>query len=163
MRPLGLTPEETAERIEGKRSVNPPSVVAGWPLGLGDVLNRSFSMKPSATPQPEEIVQILADYERSGMTQAEFVAQRGLVMSTFELWRRKARQRKARPCQLLQSKASPTSTSFIEVFASQQAGQCFEVSFPHGITLRIPQGFDPLSLQALLDLLPANVSPSCSR
>ena len=109
--------------------------------------------------KPEEIAQILAAYEASGMTQAAFVSERGIALSTFHLWRRKQRESASAPV------AGPMAPSFVEVIAEplvsdEQDG--FELRLPNGVQLHIPSRFHEQSLQTLLELLHPGTS-SCSR
>lgn len=108
---------------------------------------------------PEEIAQILAAYEASGMTQTAFVAERGLALSTFQLWRRRQRESPSA------SVADPMAPSFIEVVADplapdEQDG--FELRLPNGVQLHIPPRFHEQSLKTLLEILHSSASP-CSR
>ncbi len=109
--------------------------------------------------KPEEIAQILAAYEASGMTQTAFVAEHGIATSTFQLWRRKQRKNASA------SVAETMTPSFIEVLAKpsvsdEQDG--FELRLPNGVQLHIPSRFHKESLQTLLELLHPS-APSCSR
>ncbi|MEM9360091.1 MAG: hypothetical protein AAGB04_28230 [Pseudomonadota bacterium] len=121
---------------------------------------KNLSARPKPHRKPKEIAQILADYEASEMTQAAFVASRGIALSTFQLWRRKQRDRTSGLV------ANDTETSsFIEVIAEPVGSSDhdeFELRWPNGVQLRIPSRFQKQSLKSLLEIIHPNSSP-CSR
>jgi hypothetical protein len=90
---------------------------------------------------PEEIVGILRDYERSGLTQRAFVDSKGLCLSSLTFWLRKARERGA----------ADESPRLVPVRLRSEAATGFELIVEAG-TLRIPADFDEDALRRLLQV-----------
>jgi hypothetical protein len=53
-----------------------------------------------AQPQREKWVEVVEEYERSGLTQAEFVARRGVALSTLQSKLRRSRAQRTGPVRL---------------------------------------------------------------
>lgn len=89
---------------------------------------------------PAEITAILTQYRRSGLTQRCFAQRHGLSLSTFSRWLRLARP--------------PGAADFVRVaLPASPTGADFELAWPDGRRLRVPQEFDPAALRALLEVL----------
>jgi hypothetical protein len=81
---------------------------------------------------------IIAEYERSGLTQRDFAASRGVALATLGGWLRRARR-----------------GHFLEVRAEGAAkatalGGHYAVELSAGIRVEIPRGFESAELGALL-------------
>jgi hypothetical protein len=91
---------------------------------------------------PAEISAILTQYRRSGLAQRAFAQHHDLSLSTFSRWLRLAR--------------APGAADFVRVtLPTIPAGADFELVFADGRRLRVPAGFDPAALRALLEVLAA--------
>ena len=103
-------------------------------------------------PKPDEWPAVIAEYEKSGLTQKEFVAQRQIPFSTFQYWL----YRKSKRLQL----ASNSSPKFlpVEVIASPALktrgsdAQLVEVATRRGAIVRFEVGTD---LRYVAELLAA--------
>jgi hypothetical protein len=96
----------------------------------------------------------LARYEASDVSQALFCRHEGLALSTFQLWRRKLAA--SGPVELARSGSPDVPDGFAAVRvaapgeATQLAGGALELSFPSGVRLRIPPGWDGRSVAEVL-------------
>ena len=86
----------------------------------------------------EEISGIIAEYERSGLTQRDFASGRGVALATLGGWLRRARRER-----------------FIEVCAdgagkATTLGGHYAVELSAGIRIEVPRGFESAELGALL-------------
>jgi transposase-like protein len=98
---------------------------------------------------PEEIRELLGEYERSGLTQQAFAETKGVSLSSVSLWLRKARAGAlSRGEEIL-----PAPSRLVPVTIRSSAPSSFELVIPSGATLRIPADFDPGALERLLTLL----------
>ncbi len=98
----------------------------------------------------------IRSWERSGLTQTAFCADRGLSVSAFGWWKSELKRRGVLTHEGVR-KASGSEV-FIPVHIesdSPQAGTAdvMEVALPSGPILRIPAGFDTTHLTRLLDVL----------
>jgi transposase-like protein len=90
---------------------------------------------------PEEIAEILRDYDRSDLTQRAFAESNGLSLASLSLWLRKARE----------GGAADGSPRLVPVRLRGEAGTGFELIVEAG-TLRIPADFDEDALRRLLQV-----------
>jgi hypothetical protein len=101
-------------------------------------------------PKPYEWLQLIAEYEKSGLTQKEFVAQQQVHLSTFQYWLYRRSKRSQ-----LASKPSPTFLP-VEVVASPALKaraaeeQLIEVATHSGLRLRFEVGTNVRYLTELL-------------
>jgi transposase-like protein len=82
----------------------------------------------------------IADWQRSGLSQSEFCRQGNLNKNTFGYWLRRAR------------KEGVLEGTFVKVGGASSA-TAIELRLSNGAELRIPSGFSPSSLRALLEVL----------
>jgi hypothetical protein len=116
---------------------------------------------------------IMADYHRSGLTQAEFCRRRNISVSSFRSWLYGLRHgfptagpsESRRPAPV-SAPASSSPTTFIPVLVRPAESRVFtanpHVSQPPALLeivvserhfVRVPPGFDPVTLHQLLDVL----------
>ena len=106
---------------------------------------------PRRRRSPEEVRQLLDEYERSGLTQQAFADRIGVSLSSISLWLRKARNAaKEKSPDLL-----PAASRLVPVTIRSTDPSPFELVTASGATLRIPPDFDPAALERLLPLLEA--------
>ncbi len=83
---------------------------------------------------PTQIKNIILEFHKSGLTQAEFCCEHSLSISTFHNWLRKNRD-------IVSSKPLP-NFSFVEVMEetslSQPAARTLRISTSYGLLLEIP-------------------------
>lgn len=97
-----------------------------------------------------EADQIAAEYEASGLSQAEFCQQRDLLLKT--LARYLARFRK----QSIQSREQTTSQRFVAVeVVAARSGSELTVLLSGGLRVEVKRGFDTLALRQLVAALEA--------
>ena len=65
-------------------------------------------MHKAQPQQREKWIEVVEEYERSGLTQAEFVTRRGVALSTLQSWLRRRRAQRAGPVRLLPVEVAPT-------------------------------------------------------
>ena len=82
----------------------------------------------------------LSSWEQSGLSQSEFCRQRGLNKNSFGYWLRRAR------------KEGILGGGFVKIGGAENA-PAIELRLSNGAELRVPSGFDPSSLKALLEVL----------
>jgi hypothetical protein len=87
--------------------------------------------------QREKWVEVVEEYERSGLTQAEFVARRGVALSTLQSWLRRWRAQRTGPVRLLPVEVAPTPPP-----ATTEGSAPVEVVVPGGVRLCIAPGTD---------------------
>jgi len=110
---------------------------------------RRHDVIPRRRRSPEEILELVGEYERSGLTQQAFADRIGVSLGSVSNWLRRARNADARqPEELL-----PAPSRLIPVTLRSTAPPPFELVTPGGATLRIPPDFDPTALERLLPLL----------
>ena len=109
---------------------------------------RRHTCTPRRRRTPEEVQQLLDDYEQSGLTQQAFADSKGVSLSCVSLW-----LRKARAGTLSKGEVLPAPSRLVPVTIRSSAPSSFELVTPGGATLRIPVDFDPGALERLLALL----------
>jgi transposase-like protein len=88
---------------------------------------------------------LLAAFARTGLTQAEFAAQQGLGLSTFQRWLRQSRRNGQAP-----------SASLIEVpnlLAARASAAVYRLAFPGGVVLEVAPGFQATEVRALAQVI----------
>lgn len=104
--------------------------------------------------------ELIEQWHRSGQSVGVFCAERDLRVSTFSWWRWRLGPDQASP-----STPGPPISTDAESWlrwttpASVTAGEegvAFELRWPDGLSLRVPQGFDPSALARLLSVLEAS-------
>jgi transposase-like protein len=104
---------------------------------------------PRRRRSPEEVRELLDEYEQSGLTQQAFADRVGVSLSSISLWLRKARNGdKREDADLL-----PAASRLVPVTIRSTDPSPFELVTAGGATLRIPADFDPGALERLLALL----------
>jgi transposase-like protein len=98
---------------------------------------------------PEEVRELLDEYERSGLTQQAFADRIGVSLSSVFLWLRKARNATNEKSPDL----FPAASRLVPVTIRSTDPSPFELVTASGVTLRIPPDFDPAALERLLPLL----------
>jgi len=99
----------------------------------------------------QEIESLLAEYQSSGQSRRNFAALRGISLSTLSGWL----QRRGAGAAV----ANRSSQRLVRVrVAGAPGGEsimtgAFEVAFGDGVMVRVPHGFDELSLRRLLHAL----------
>ena len=102
---------------------------------------------------------LIAAFERSGLSLNAFARKKGVPYSTLALWK----NRLAKGAELEQASSAP---QFLPVRVEgaglplSSLGESCEVRLRSGHELRIPPGFDPVTLCALVNALEPS---SCSR
>ncbi len=102
---------------------------------------------------------ILAEFRESGVTQGEFCLERGIGLSTFQYWVRKARE-------AAQSSETQRQAAFVEVKIAKGSTALalprvkgeraeYDVVLRSGQRLVVRSGFEPEEVAALVDLLEA--------
>jgi len=111
--------------------------------------------KHELTPRAREMRGVLRQWERSGLTQREFAARRGMPVSTLVWWRRvlgwKPDSGRRSP--------GPRGAKFVELKLASPAPLAapLEVVLPGGALVRVPSGFDAAALRAVV----AALEPRC--
>jgi hypothetical protein len=105
---------------------------------------------------PKEVADLVAEYRRSGTTQAEFVTRKGIALSTFQSWLY-GRRRQSVPASAAKRAASGAECIPVRIKAAGVAGLSrpaaagvFEVLLPSGALVRVPSGFQGEELRRLL-------------
>ncbi len=100
--------------------------------------------------RPEEIAALLEEHRRSGLSQAEFARSRGVSLSSFTFWIRRARgsepggRQRLVPVRIVREAPG---------YEGAGAAPDFELYLPGGRSLRIPARFEPESLRRLIAAL----------
>jgi transposase-like protein len=107
--------------------------------------------------------QVLARWQRSGLSVRAFCAQEGCSEPSFYVWRRElaARDQQAPPAQHSDSKRRPDARAFVPVHIMAEetsTGHSLEVVLRSGLLLRIPVGCDVIWLRQLIAQLE---QPAC--
>lgn len=92
-----------------------------------------------------EKAQLVAAYQRSGLSQRDFALQHGLAPSNIGRWARQA-----------QEAGTPTAAALVEVpnlLSPAHQGHPYRVHFPRGLTLEIARGFAPEEVRVLAHLV----------
>jgi transposase-like protein len=93
----------------------------------------------------EERAALVAQWECSGSSVAEFCRQHEIKEGTFDAWRR-----------AVASTASPEAATvqLVEIGVSvAKMRESIEVVLPNGICVRVPAGFERRSLEEILDVV----------
>jgi hypothetical protein len=122
---------------------------------------------------------LLAEWEAGHLTQAEFCEQHNIKIGSFAKWRRRFRDEKRsvinqgdpkQPIKRRRRKMTPERSAFVEVGVAPSrtsaatsctdlhgsipeqvpVGTTYEITFPHGIILRLQRNFDTDELRHLL-------------
>jgi len=96
--------------------------------------------------QREKWVEVVEEYERSGLTQAEYVARRGVALSTLQAWLRKWRAQRPGPVRLLPVEVAPTPPP-------GKGSGGLEVVVPSGVRLYVAPGTDVGYVAQLVEAL----------
>jgi len=116
-------------------------VARGWQSGG---MQRTPQVRRGRSPGQQ--ARILAEYQRSGLTQREFAARAGIGYSTLTLWLRKAA-------------ANPSEPSvFVPVpnlFSSTAVTSAYRLVLPKGVIVEVATGFESAELSALLQVVQA--------
>ena len=97
---------------------------------------------------PGQREEILANYQRSGLTQREFTQREGICLSTLQRWLK----------QPFQPRPEANPPGFIPVanlLAQATVPACYRVRFTGGVILEVPSGFCARELQDLFQALKA--------
>lgn len=92
----------------------------------------------------KEFESLRREHKKSGLSEVVFCKERGICRATYRYWKKKRRlsvNRGAGFVEIHSPKASPFPDAY------------FECAFPNGRILRIPQKFDPLSLESIVSAL----------
>ncbi|MBI9107817.1 MAG: hypothetical protein JEZ04_13805 [Spirochaetales bacterium] len=89
-----------------------------------------------------------AEWKNSGLTRIEYCKIEELKYSTFAYWRKKLKSSKTKEASRL-VKTSPGLKSAPK--------KVFELRFPNGFTLKIPETADPENLKMILKVLSENL------
>jgi transposase-like protein len=89
---------------------------------------------------------VLAEYDRSGQSVAEFCRSREILPVTFYSWRKKLRP---------QPTHHTASNQFTELTLSPRSSDAWEVTGPGGITVRLPRSASAEQLRLAVDCLRA--------
>ncbi len=100
--------------------------------------------------QREKWVEVVEEYERSGLTQAEFVARRGVALSTLQSWLRRSREQRRGPVRLLPVEVAPTVPS---ARTATEGSEALEVVVPGGVRLYVAPGTDVGYVARLVEAL----------
>jgi hypothetical protein len=101
-----------------------------------------------AQQKREKWVEVVEEYERSGLTQREFAAQRAVALSTLQCWLRRSRaQRTQETMRLLPVQIASAG---LPVSASDTR---LEVVLPSGVRLAITPGTDVQYVARLVQVL----------
>lgn len=105
----------------------------------------------------DEWQELIEQWHRSGQSVGAFCADRDLRVSTFSWWRWRLGSDP-----VSESEPGPPISADAESWLRWTApatvpvaedGVAFELRWPDGLTLRVPQGFDPSALARLLSVL----------
>lgn len=107
-------------------------------------------MNKGQPQQREKWVEVVEEYERSGLTQAEFVERRGVALSTLQSWLRRRRAQRAGPVRLVPVEVMPTPPS---ATPAPEGSTALEVVVPGGVRLCIAPGTDVGYVAQLVEAL----------
>lgn len=111
-------------------------------------------MSEKSRSRAEQMRQLMAEYETSGLSGKDFAAKAGITTSNFWYWRRRLRE--------LDSEGSKPSVegapSFVAVRISPDSddGIEFSLRLPNGVRVGVPRGFHEEDLRRVL-----KVASSC--
>ncbi|WP_095982142.1 IS66 family insertion sequence element accessory protein TnpA [Melittangium boletus] len=100
--------------------------------------------------QREKWIEVVEEYEGSGLTQAQFVAQRGVALSTLQSWLRRRRAQRTGGVRLLPVEVVPTASP---VRTDREASAPLEVELPSGVRLAVAPGTDVKYVAQLVEAL----------
>jgi transposase-like protein len=101
---------------------------------------------------PEEIQQLLDNYQKSGQSQRQFAAQAGVCLATLQIWLRRVRKAGAvRGQPMARPRLLEVQLPYGSQFQRRQRSYCIEL--PQGAILRVESGFDLQEVGQLLALL----------
>jgi hypothetical protein len=104
-----------------------------------------------AQPQRrEKWVEVVEEYERSGLTQAEYVARRGVALSTLQSWLRRSRAQRTGPVRLLPVEVAP---KLPPTMSATEGSAALEVVIPGGVRLAVAPGTDVGYVAQLVEAL----------
>ncbi len=97
----------------------------------------------------EEMSEVLARYEASGLTQKAFAEREGVPYTTLMYWRRRLRTGSAK-----EAKPAPAMLAPVTIVPDRPRGRgSFEVRTAGGAVVTVPPGFDEGELRRLLGAL----------
>ena len=96
-------------------------------------------------------VEVVEEYEGSGLTQAQFVAQRGVALSTLQSWLRRRRAQGTGAVRLLPVEVVPTAAPVKR--EGGEASTALEVALPSGVRLAVAPGTDVKYVAQLVEAL----------
>ena len=127
-------------------------------------MSRNQSSRRRERHSPEFWRQLVAEQRESGLSQRAFCEQRDLAVSTFQWWRRRLRS-EGPAAGWPETTPAAKAPGFVEVRLTEpppsparQGGDWLEVSFPSGVHLRVPPGWDGQTLLEVLWALEASGS-----
>ena len=95
----------------------------------------------------DERADLLAEFHKSGLTQREFAARKGLSLSCLSIWLRKARVE-------TESTVSPTFVQLpVDLSAGRNSRPTYKIGFPGGHSVEVSAGFHLVELRELCQLL----------
>ena len=102
------------------------------------------SSKPDAGLNAEDIIGLIEDYHRSGMTQRKFASEHSIAYSTFTLWLSRSRKGLLKKSDAkwleINSHCAPSQSEYI-------------LEIPGGMILRVNRGFDRQEVGDLIGLI----------
>ncbi len=100
--------------------------------------------------------QVLADWEASGLSQAEFCRQQDLKAVTFAWWKRRLKgSAGARSASGAPAAQSAGRSAFVELALPARGAVGYELVLPGGACLHLPVDFDPERIARLVQVLAA--------
>ena len=100
-------------------------------------------VRPHQTPTQK--ADLVAAYERSGMSQQAFAAQQGIALSTLQRWRRQR--------QISQKTGRAGLVAVPNWLGAGPAPGTYRLCFSRGLVLEVMAGFPPGELRSLVQLL----------
>jgi hypothetical protein len=115
------------------------------------VKRRSSQIRPTGRHRrPEEIAEILRAHRRSGLSLLAFARKHGLCYASLLRWR----GRQPNVVSVLAPPKTEADPRFVPVKLEDEVlGGDYVLSWPGGVSLRVPQQFEPDSLRRLLMML----------
>jgi len=96
---------------------------------------------------PNERADLLAAYHKSGLTQREFAARKGLSLSCLRIWLRKARVAN-------RNTVPPTFIQLpVDLMIGGDSRPTYNIRFPGGHSVEVSAGFHLVELRELCQLL----------
>lgn len=74
---------------------------------------------------PEEMLKLIEDYQKSGLSQKKFCREFGLKPSTFSYWIRKERLK------------DTSKNGFVKIDTSSVSSESLEVCYPNGVKIKV--------------------------